>query len=305
MLNLIMGLKNIFSKKIIISIIITTTVWILVVFGLNFFKDKATNKKIIEATQKTKSEMCKCNCNDPCTKYQPEKIYEDGNISLYSQRTVYEKLGSYTSTISMKKKGEDQKNYTWLMNDVYDARENTGTYKTEKPNTFLIRSSANMVSGWAFIDINTKKTLNIETVFPMGEVTIKDYFNNYKTFIIKPLVDDQCNNPVVKKIWIKDLIVNDDPQNIIPKTQEIICQDGLWNPFSIYFKGINKNLDKIFFSYEIDNEVEIFFSYDLKTNKTKIEKPENILVYTNGQYIDFHSGVREGVLKKEDKTISP
>lgn len=292
-----MGFKNIFSKKVFISIIITTTVWILVVFGLNFFKDKATNKKIIEATQKTKSEMCKCNCNDPCTENQPIKIYEDGNISLYSQRTVYERPGSYTSTISMKKKGEDQKNYTWLMNNVFNAGDNTTTYKTEIPNVFLVRSSFDMISTRAFIDINTKKTLNIETLFGDGGATIEDHFNNYETFIIKPLVDDQCNNPDVKKIWIKDLIVNDEPQNIIPKTQEIICQDGLWTPFSIYFKGINKNLDKIFFSYQIENEAETFFSYDLKNHKTKIEKPENIMVYKNGQYLYFSSKVRDGVLK--------
>lgn len=287
MLNLIVNLKEFFSKKVLISIAIVSIFWLLILLVIvHVFQKKITTEKLKIENKDLTINGSNCNYDKSSEKI---KIFDKNSTYLYAG----DPISQYKTSLYLKKENDDKFNTLIWNIDFYN--DGMSTYDTEIPNIILYSSSFGDMGAWNFTDFyintDTKKTIKIEG----GNgylIDIYDEINDYKNSTIQVSINDQCENENIKKAWVKDINVNGYPQGIFSKEYEIRCigPGELGDLAYLDNVNINKNLDKIFFSYNTYRpdgaEIEENYSYNLLTKKINIEKPNNVLKLGQGQHLD-------------------
>ena len=291
-----MNLKNIFSKKNLLIISIVSIIWLLVILAIiNIFQKKI---QVQSKNLTVKDLINNLDCNKTNEKI---KIFEKNGTSLY----IGDPISQYKKSLYFKKEDDDKFNTLIWNLDYYG--DNVKTYETEIPNIILYSTGFGDMGAWNFtdyyIDTDTKKTIKIEGGNGYS-LNVEDKINGYKNLVIQVSINDQCENENIKKAWIKDINVNGYPQGVISKEYEIDCvQPGeLGDLADLRNVKINKNLDKIFFSYQTykpdGSEINENYSYNLLTGKIIAEKPNSVLKLSEGQYLDS-----EGKTLIQDKNL--
>lgn len=287
-----MNLKDIFSKKILISILIVSIFWLLILLViLNIFQKKIVTEelKIENKDLIINNSNSDCNCDE---KDEKIKIFDKNGTYLYAG----DPISQYKTSLYLKKGNDDRfDNLIWNI-DFYN--EGTNTYDTEIPNIIVYSSVFGDMGAWTFTDYyintDTKKTIKIEGgngYSNLYSINIYDKINGYKNSTIQVSINNQCGNENIKKAWVKDINVNGYPQGVFSEEYEIMCigPGELGDLAYLNNVEINKNLDKIFFSYQTykpdGTEIKESYAYNLLTKNINIEKPNNVLKLGQGQYL--------------------
>ena len=141
------------------------------------------------------------------------------------------------------------------------------------------------------INLNTKNVLEVGTQIALAGDRNDDALYIYKNpkddnlIEIKNLIEDNCTKD--KIAFLKDITVNDVPQNILNSFKKLNCVEGDTDLYLyIKYAGISDDLSKIYFYvYETNGTTDIIFQkdyyFDLSTNTVKEGKPNNLLKIEN------------------------
>lgn len=298
-----MNFKNIFNKKIIIAVFLTTAVWIIIFLIMLFILNK---KKII----KTENNLISKSISNltptltPNWLLNPEdvygpKLFEKENISIYESDSLHD------HEISLHLIDKNKEKREIITRNVFALYDNREICETNSPNIISYNSGDLGILAKIFINTETRESIQVDSVF--SSVTIEDDFRDYFTSKIEVSINDQCDSQ--NRAYVKDLLLNSYPQNIFPKEYEIKCPKGGLGDYltKFDFNGINRELTKIFFTYKttkIDNsEIEHFYSYDLVKHKIQLEKPNDLLIDNNCQYLEQDSSTNNLIFKINSNSI--
>jgi len=281
------------NKKNILPIIITTVFWFIVFLLIIYFY----SKKIIKSETKTAITPTPTTF----TENKMTKLYEKGDISVYRSEPY---TSGYKATISLERKGENNP-YT-ISNDALYSGDGTEICDTDNSNTIVYNAkfySRDLI----YIDTKNNKIIRITTGDSNYGLVIDDQINSTFNSTIQASINNQCDNQNIGKAWVKDLLLNSYPQNIFPEEYEIECikKGDLGKLVYFTYNGINKALNKIFFSYGTiklgDNSTkDTSYSYDLINHKIKAEKSSDILKTYDCQYLE--SDGMTGMTRTTSKT---